>query len=321
MRRAATWLVVAGLVALAAVALIETFLRDDEQAADRPSVPATTTSPSEQDLSEELEAAGARGLLYLANGDGERCELTAVRLPSLAIETGFSVPDCRIAVSPEGLVATGLDCDEASGALWDSNGGIVEQFSGCAPAWKPNGALTFLRDGEVLTAPSSCFGRIDECARVSLSKRDIRRGLPASETRAALREIAWLDATRMAAILRGGADFVAVFEGREPVVPPSFGTGRGRLTDLMVDGAARRVLAIGDETQGVFELDDLGRFQDTFPTPAVPEVRSLAIAPDGAWAAVSGRRFVVVFQTGDPPGRSFPLPYEAQPIAWLGALR
>jgi hypothetical protein len=313
MRRAATWVVVVGLVALGAIAAIEGFLRDGEPTTDRAGAPATT-SPSGNDLPEQLGAAGARGLLYLASRDGQRCDLQAIRLPSLEIETGFTVPDCRIAVSPEGLVATGSDCEEAGGVLWDSSGNLVEQFSGCAPAWKPNGTLTFLRAGDVLTVPKSCSASVDECARVSLSKRDIRQGLPPSERQAVLREIAWLDATRMAAILRGRADFVTVFEGREPVVPPSFGTGR--LTGLTVDGPRQRVLVIGDETQGVFELDDVGHFLDMFATPAVPEIRSLAISPDGTWAAVSGRRFVVVFQTGDPPGRSFPLPNAAQPVAW-----
>jgi hypothetical protein len=311
MRRAATWLVVGAVLVVGGVAVVEVFSRDGDKAPTerKPAV----TSP--RDLPAQLEAAGAAGLLYLASRDGERCELTAVRLPILATATGFSLPDCRIAVSPEGLIANGGDCDQASGALWDSNGNLVEQFSGCAPAWKPSGTLTFLRASEVMAVPSSCSESIDECARVSLSKRDLRQGLPPSETRAALREIAWLDDARMAAILDGRADFVAIFEGREPVVPPSFGTGR--LTDLTVDGPRGRVFVIGDQTQGVFELDDLGHFQDTFSTPAVPEIRSLAIAPDGTWAAVSGRRFVVVFQTGDPPGRSFPLPYSAQPVAWL----
>jgi hypothetical protein len=175
MRRTATWLVVGGVLLVAGVAAVEIFLRDEKATSEPMSSPEPTTqASSERQLPGQLEEAGVAGLLYLASRDGARCDLKAIRLPSLAIETGFSVPDCRIAVSPEGLVATGLDCNQASGALWESNGSLVEQFSGCAPAWKPNGALTFLRDGEVLAVPKSCSGSIDDCARVSLSKRDIR---------------------------------------------------------------------------------------------------------------------------------------------------
>jgi hypothetical protein len=74
---------------------------------------------------------------------------------------------------------------------------------------------------------------------------------------------------------------------------------------------------IGDEIQGGFELDYLGRFRDPFSAPPVVDIAAIAVAPDGAWAAVSGRGGVVVFQTGEEKGRIFPLPYTARPVAWL----
>ncbi|MGH3010929.1 MAG: hypothetical protein ACRDMY_03650 [Gaiellaceae bacterium] len=49
----------------------------------------------------------------------------------------------------------------------------------------------------------------------------------------------------------------------------------------------------------------------------MPDVASIAVAPDGAWAAVSGRAGVVVFRTSEPPGRIFPLPFAVPPVAWL----
>jgi hypothetical protein len=59
----------------------------------------------------------------------------------------------------------------------------------------------------------------------------------------------------MGAIVRGRrADFIAVFEGREPVARPSFGTGE--LTGLTVDRRRRRLLVLGNEIQGMLELDD-----------------------------------------------------------------
>jgi hypothetical protein len=306
MRRAATWLVVGAVIVVGGVAAVEIFLRDGDALTEDDV--ARTSPPG---LTEQLEAAGARGLLYMATRTRDGCEVRFVRLPGLTVESSFPVPDCRIDVAPDGAVATG-DC-RRPGALTAPGGAVVAFFDGCAPAFKPDGELTFIRDDEVLVVPRSCTRSVDDCAQMVLSKMQLRRGLPASERRAALREIAWLDSNRMAVILGGRADFVAVFEDGDLVVPPSFGTGR--LTRLTADRARRRFLVVGDETQGAFELDDQGHFEDTFSTPTV-FVHDLAVSPDGTWAAVGGRATVTVFQTGDPPGRSFQLPFEVEALAW-----
>jgi hypothetical protein len=295
-------------------------LGDDEGAADR-SNRGTTTQPT---LADRLADAGATGLLYIGVAEGDACTIRAVRLPTLIVESEIPAPDCRFAVATNGMLATGSDCGEP-GALQRPDGAVVDRFAGCAPTWKPTGELTFLRGGRVMAVPRSCSGTVDECARAVLTRRDVQPGLPALAGGRpwTVREIAWLDETTVAAVVRGTAesgdfgrttDTVVVFQGRRPVAPPSFGTGM--LAGLAVDRAGRRVFVSGDVVQGVFELDERGRFVNTLTVPGIPEVVSVAFSPDGSWAAAAGRGTVLVFQPGEPPGRSFQLPFEAQSLAW-----
>jgi hypothetical protein len=326
MRRAATWLVVVGVVLVGGVAAIATFFQDEDDTADRQETEPPTTS-TRTDLPSQLEAAGAQGLLYAGVEEGGECVLRAIRLPSLVIESTFEVTDCRFAVAPDGAVASGSDCS-GTGALATFDGAVVDLFGGCAPAWKPDGELTFVRDGEVMSVPRSCMRSIDACAEVALSRKDIRaafvelgRDPPSREM---VREIAWLDDTRLGAVVRrtvgsGGdrrtLDFVVVFEGRAFLGPLEF--GNRRLTDLTVNRPVRRFFAAGDLIQGVFELDDHGRYVDTLTLPqGIPEVSSVAFSPDGTWGAAAGRETVVVFQAAGPPGRAFQLPFEAESLAW-----
>jgi hypothetical protein len=88
------------------------------------------------------------------------------------------------------------------------------------------------------------------------------------------------------------------------------------LAGLAVDRVGRRVLVNGDVVQGVFVLDESGSFVSTLTVPGIPEVASVAFSPDGRWAAAAGRGSVLVFEPGEPPGRSFQLPFVAESVVW-----
>jgi hypothetical protein len=320
MRRAATLLVAAGVILLVGLAAVEALRGDDAEEAD----PARGSSlPG---LPDRLEEAGVTGLLYLSTRRGTECAIQAVRLPSLAVESEVPAPDCRFAVASNGLIATGFDCDEPGALLRPDDSVVdVERFDGCAPAWKPSGELTFLRDGAVMEVPPSCTGTINECASAVLRQEDLQRGLPelVGGRPWEAHEIAWLDETTVAAVISGTAvsggssrttETVRVFAGTRPAAAPSF--GQARLFGLVADRAGRRFLVSGEVIQGVFLLDERGRFVNTLTVPGIPEVASVAVSPDGSWTAAAGRASVVVFQPGDPPGPSFQLPFAAEAVAW-----
>ncbi len=330
MRRAATWLVVGAVFALAGVAVVEAFLRDEEQPPEaRTPTRAPSSTAAEDDLSGRLAEAGVAGLLYLAGRDEEGCELWIVRLPSAVLESGFRIPSCRFAVSPEGVIATGSECSGTQlGALWTATGVLLEQFAGCAPAWKPSGELTFVRAGNVMAASRACADSIDECARIVLPAREIRRGLTTRPgdppSRLFVRELAWLDDSRLGVLFRrivglgigdASGDYFDIFQGRR-----SLGLERGDPTfwaDLTVDRPRRRFYL--SDGEGLFELDDRGRFVGELALPSeVAPARSVALSPDGTWVAAANRARVILSQPGDPPEPTFPLPFEAEELEWRG---
>ncbi|MGH3022729.1 MAG: hypothetical protein ACRDNI_03655 [Gaiellaceae bacterium] len=319
MRRAATLLVVAGLIFLVGLAAVEALRGDDAGEAD----PGRgSTQPG---LPDRLEEAGVAGLLYLSTRRGAECAIQAVRLPSLAVESEVPAPDCRFAVAPNGSLATGFDCDEP-GTLMRPDGAIVDRFDGCAPAWKPSGELTFVRAGNVMHVPRSCDRTIDACASVALSRQDVRGAFaelgqdpPSQET---VREIEWLDNSRAGVVVRRSVgagedplDFVVAFEGRAFLGPLGFITGR--VTDLAVDRPGRRFYASADVVRGLAQLDDRGRPVNTVTLPqGIPEASSVAFSPDGTWAAATAGDFVVLFRPRGPPDSAFELPFTAESVAW-----
>ena len=106
---------------------------------------------------------------------------------------------------------------------------------GCAPAWKPrpDGDLTFVRDGSLVELEEPCRWERADCLRVVLSgrtvDRQLRRAWHVSSARFEIRRIRWLRDERLAAVVRRrartGADFLAVFSGSRLVrvaVPERF---------------------------------------------------------------------------------------------------
>ena len=78
----------------------------------------------------------------------------------------------------------------------------------CAPAWRPDGELTFIRGGDVVTAGGEVLVRDLTCRPPLVLLAATRDG----------RALAWLTDTRLAAILRGrsrfgGGDLLVFAEG------------------------------------------------------------------------------------------------------------
>lgn len=331
MRRAATWLVVGGVLLVAAIAVVAAFLDDGDRATGRAATDdaSTSTRSTPEELPNQLEAAKVRGLLYATAERNGACELKAIRLPRLVVERVFDVSSCSVAIGLEGRLAVGSDCRGPS-ELATPDGTVVEFFEGCAPAYKPGGELSFVRNGNVLTVPASCTGPVDECARVTVPRAAVREAFATlgndPPARVSILELAWLDDSRLGAVVRRTVgsgddrrtlDFVVVFEDGAFVAP--LGHGSGEFTDLAAYRPGRGFVAGGDVIQGVFVLDDSGQFVTTLTLPqGVPQISSIALSPDGRWAAVASRRSVIVFQPSRQPGRVFQLPFEAVDLEWRG---
>ncbi|MBW3593034.1 MAG: hypothetical protein KY396_05020, partial [Actinobacteria bacterium] len=237
MRGRGTALIVAALVVLAGIAVADEVRdvgRTDDGAANRAvttTVRETTTAEPEPDLRTALADAGAGGVVYATVAEDVACELHAIALPDLATRRLVRAPACRFDVSPdERHVAFGSSCPAAERAFvlgLESDASFV--LEGCSPAWRPDGRLTYVRRGDVVTRNGFGCGK-RACVKTLVRGRALASTLDPffGDDFAAsfvLREIGWLSRRRLVAVVAARPsrqEFVAVFEdGRivgEPVV-------------------------------------------------------------------------------------------------------
>ncbi|MGH3005780.1 MAG: hypothetical protein ACRDOS_07765 [Gaiellaceae bacterium] len=321
MGRRVTWVVVGAVAAVAVAAAVEALrgVSSPQAGSGPPSpttaerAPAAVAQPAlpisgREDVQALLEAAGGSGVLYFAD---RTCRLRTLELPGVdwRPEPNRPVP-CRFtadasgAVSPDGVriePQSGLRavCHESGIDVFDRDGtGLLGHRGACAPAWRPDGTLTFIRDGELVLAPG-----LRE-TRVLLSRGDLARAVGHG---ASLEEVAWFDDDEYAAAVRRGSEVVlAVFRGAELVLPPSFSAPS-------IEGlrATRRSVAArtGGSESGVRFLSRGGR-----ELLAVPGGHAVSWSPGGTVAAVAARSAVVFV---DPATRErAPLALVATDLEW-----
>jgi hypothetical protein len=288
----------------------------------------------------ERQAAGRtifppiiRGTLLYADA---HCELRALRLPTRTPADAPEWSGCAFAISPGGDQASipGTDWapDEATFAS-ESDGSIVVtstatngfSFRGSAPAFRPDGRLSFVRDGEVLLVDVDC-ARVSgaRCSEVVLRREDVRRAalrhpnVPTSRFLKAVmvKELAWLDSTRAAAILDlhirfvGRYELLAVFEGRS--VARAIAFFGERLSRLQVS-PFRRYFGVRSDS-GQIHLFDADGMRTA--VPALTEQRGFAFSPDERWTAIATRASVYVFRTGSESPRLHRVGITASELAW-----
>ncbi|MGH3029827.1 MAG: hypothetical protein ACRDNE_03500 [Gaiellaceae bacterium] len=253
-----------------------------------------------------LREAGLRGVLTYSDED---CRLHALTLPDLAGHPASSERRCRLTGvvrlrfgRPVGdpqriLVAR---CRSGRVEVSELGGRLLGRAPGCFPAWRPDGTLTAVRNGELV----SLFP-----ARVVLSRDDLAREL---EGDFEIVEATWLSQTTLAAVVRatrpGSAPTVlAVFRGRRLVERPvAFGT---RMSGLRVSPNGDFVAA--RSLRGAIVLDREGR---RVPVPA--GVGALSWSPDGAWAVGTRGDEIVFFRSGEPSAGGIPVPLAARDLVW-----
>jgi hypothetical protein len=324
MRRGVTVLVV---VVVAAIALAAGFdaLRGDEgsqpPADTRPEPPSTSTAETPEAPASEQERFA--GVLYYTD---ESCQLRAAQLPDLEPAEAPNWDECRFALSPDARRVSGVGSgwdphsDPRRGRLFQSADGSIqvstnggpegEPFRGEAPAWRPGGSLTYLRDDALREWPTG---------EVVLSEREIVREFRSQlydVARAEVEEVAWMGDERLALIVamespgEPDRDVVAIFMRRHLV-----GVGAGdseSLSDLRASPQGNFVAVTSPQSFELLTPD--GR---NAGAPPLTDVRAIAFSPDERWVAAATDGGVYVFR----PGRGewterFDL--DAQDLDWRG---
>src|SRR5918996_1297069 len=253
-----------------------------------------------------LREAGLRGVLTYSDED---CRLHALTLPDLAGHPAASERRCRLTSvvrlrfgRPVGdpqrvLVAR---CRSGQVEVSELGGRLLGRAPGCFPAWRPDGTLTAVRDGELV----SLFP-----ARVLLSRDDLAREL---EGDFEIVEATWLSRRTLAAVVRATPPsstptVLAVFRGRRLVERPvAFGASMSGLR-VSPDGG----FVAARSSRGAVVLDREGR---RVPVPA--GLGALSWSPDGAWAAGTRGDEIVFFPAGEPTAAGIPVPLAARDLVW-----
>ncbi|HEY7002672.1 MAG TPA: hypothetical protein VH281_00200 [Gaiellaceae bacterium] len=320
MRRLVTWLVVAALVALALFAARDA-LRGDGRAAPPP---ATTTGqshapvlgpppsiPARAELATRLKAMGARGALYLTDAT---CRRFVIVLPALrwTTENGLPGADCGPWAHPPALEGSGIAARQVDAETIEvTSGGWGYRFEGLAPAFKPDGTLTFIRDGRLYEWTARCppTAKIVEFEGLHAVPRCVREieGAPRS-----MQEVAWLTDRDYAAIAgpQGAASVLVEQNGKEERLFTGVGT---RVGALQVSPGGRYLAARLDGALVLFQTGSAG----TKPLPATGDdlIRAITWSQDDGVAALATERAIDIF----PAGRRRPvveLPISAAKIQW-----
>ena len=347
MRRIATWLVLAAVSALTAVALVDAVRSRSERAVADPAGPplqsvsdpdapvrdglrfVALADPDPPDpLSERsfvaglLDAAGLSGRLYLSD---EQCRLRGYRLPTLQIQAMPDVRSCVLSLSgdgwlaleeivwqPHGSLAAG--CREGWIDLLTRAGDAYQRFRGCAPSWSPDGSLAYVLDGAVRRWPGG---------GIILTGDDLVRGLPAGAglaKGAAIEHAVWLPGRTLALVARPAsgdgsrpaASVLALYdlERHSAVVLAR----AAEIADVAASPRGRYLAARVGPTLRVLRVD---RSPSGVALPS-GDVRSFAWSPDGRWLAVAGGATLTFVPVGQGRDAERPrlAPIVANDLAW-----
>jgi hypothetical protein len=316
MRRLRSALVV-GAVALVAVAAAVDGIRGGERKPE-------PRSPGDDavDVASTAESVSGR-LVYL----DRHCRLHRIALPSGADANAPRQVACGLTLDPAGRVAhegetwqpggvLSARCIDGHVAVRAPGGRPILRRRGCSPAWKPDGSLTYVVDGSLRLS-----SRLSD-RRLLLSARDVSRAVGSARATIGptrLREVAWLDDRRFAALLSTnkppgpeGLDLLVVFEGRRPVRGATFLAPR--LSGLVVSPrGGHLVVRTGRGPREALT------FFDRSGTPSnlsFVNAHAIAWSPDERWAVAATRRSILLFRTTGPYLRVRRFAIVATDIAW-----
>jgi hypothetical protein len=165
-----------------------------------------------------LRAAGVDGILYFVDG---RCRLHALRLPSLASAPVPRNGGCRALISPAPAppgwslwprnTPLAARCERHRVIVSPSAGPALPMIGGCAPAWRPDGAISYIRRGSIVQFPRT--GRAEVVRSRDQLANALERRLGPGAWRVG--SVAWLGPTRFAVVaVAASRRALVVFSGR-----------------------------------------------------------------------------------------------------------
>jgi hypothetical protein len=291
MRAALTWIVGGAVVVLFLVAIADGI----RSQADASGAPAPTPRV-------------LQGVIVAAD---DACETRAFRLPSMAIEQPPRPLDCDGLVwSQDGTLVARCQGDFTS--VTSSEGVQFPNVRGCAPAWRADGFLGVVRDGEIVLArrhgqPATFVSRTqlaDALERMAVQDPDAW----------AFTQVSWFGPTSFAAVVQGPrADLtaLAVFAqgGLETFIPK---TGVS-IEDLHASPLGNFAFArVEPEREYVM----VSRGGDQVTIPEVPDARALTWSPDERYVAIGTDDETVIGRVGSSEIVAT-LPFGARALGWL----
>ena len=268
-------------------------------------------------LARQLQRDEVGGVLYFVDAG---CRLHALRLPSLAAAPAPRASGCRALMSPASTppgwslwprnTPLAARCEHRRVIVSAASGPSLPMIGGCAPAWRPDGSMTYIRRGAIVQFPRT--GRA-QVLRSRSQLADALEGVPAlrglSGWRA--RKVAWLGPARFAVLATTGSRTVlAVFAGRRIVGLRS--TVPAEVAELRASPRGRYVV-IG--TAGGVRVYDARR-RDLPGVRRFGSAVSVAWSADERWSARAHERDVLLVG----PRRSVVLPLRALDLAWTREL-
>lgn len=306
---------------LALVAAVDALRGGDTSSTARSKTPTTALVPGP---SPPLGSFGGT-LLYV----DRRCRLHMLELPSLAPVEPARAVGCDSRLDTTGRLAAPNEAWQPGGDLLA--GCIGNQLTvtsgdrtpilrrrGCAPAWKPDGSLTYVVDGSLRLS-----SRIRD-RRLIVSQTDVSAAARRSGAwlgAPTLRSAAWIGSERVALLLTTNrppgaepSDLVWIFDHGRPVLPQPFIAPRLSTLTASPGGGFVGVRTGRGERAGLTLLDRDGRRLDlTFM-----DARAIAWSPDERWAVVATRASMLLFRTTGGDLRIRRLPIRATQLAWIG---
>jgi hypothetical protein len=268
-------------------------------------------------LAARLRRDDVDGVLYFVDSD---CRLHALRLPSLEAAPAPKAGGCRALVSPASAppgwslwprdTPLAARCEDRHVVVSAAAGPPLPMIGGCAPAWRPDGSMTYIRRGAIVQFPRT--GRA-QVLRTRSQLADALQRVPALQGLygwSAIR-VAWLGPARFAVLASTlSRTVLAVFNGRRIVALRSHVAGD--VSELRASPRGRYIV-LGN-ARGVRVYD--ARRRD------LPQVRrfgspiSVAWSSDERWSARADDRSVVLVGSR----RSLVLPVRALDLAWTREL-